>query len=218
MFPPPKYGVARYFDTKFMGGGDSGAAMAKKPDVFVVPEPPKGFTVARSLASGRHPILTVFPGLDDLPTAHRLQPDAKMRAELFRSTEIELVDDDLWMYVAPWEIPATARGRWNPVLAPGADCIVVGGGHLRDSPAFTLFMDIFHELRHIQQRHAGAQLFGRGQSYVRRPTEVEAYRFVVEEARKLGVGEDFLRDYFRVEWIDDKEFLELLSTLGVPPP
>ncbi|HLY76354.1 MAG TPA: hypothetical protein VKT21_00530 [Thermoplasmata archaeon] len=99
----------------------------------------------------------------------------------------------------------------------GADCIVVGLGHLRESPALTLFMDIFHELRHLMQRHAGAQLFGGSQSYVRRPTEVEAYRFVVDEARALGVSDGFLRDYLRVEWIDDGEFQELLSAVGVPP-
>jgi hypothetical protein len=104
------------------------------------------------------------------------------------------------------------------VVSPGVDCIVVGLPHLRESPAFTLFMDIFHELRHLQQRHAGGQLFGSGESYVRRPTEVEAYRFVVDEARHLGVHDDFLRDYLRVEWIDDGEFLELLQALGVPNP
>jgi hypothetical protein len=206
------------FHTKFMGGGDSGLAMDQKSESFVVPEPPQGFAIQRPLSSGRYPILHVFPGLAAVPTATHLQPDAKKRAALFSSTEVELVEDDVWMYVAPWEIPPTSRGRWNPVVAPGADCIVVGLGHLRDSPAFTLFMDIFHELRHIQQRHAGAQLFGSRQSYVRRPTELEAYRFVVEEARALGVTDEFLRDYLRVEWIDDSEFLELLAAMNVPPP
>jgi hypothetical protein len=183
-----------------------------------VPEPPSGFAVDRKQSSGRHPILTVFPGLDTLPTARHLLPDAPQRAELFQKTEIELVEDDIWMYVAPWEIPTLRRGKWNPVLAPGTDCIVVGLGHLRDSPAFTLFMDIFHELRHVLQRHGGAQLFGGSESYVKRPTEVEAYRFVVDEAHGLGVSDDFLRDYLRVEWIDDGEFLELLSAVGVSPP
>ena len=191
--------------------------MSGKNAPFVVPEPPVGFRIERRLASGRHPILEVFPGLDRLETAKHLQPDTGARARLFQLTELELVEEDVWMYVAPWEIPLAARGRWNPVVAPGADCIVVGLGHLRDSPAFTLFMDIFHELRHVQQRQGGAKLFESRQSYVRRPTEVEAYRFVVEEARGLGVTDGFLRDYLRVEWIDDGEFLELLTAVGVPP-
>jgi len=192
--------------------------MVDRAAPFVVPEAPAGFTVERSLSSGRHPVLTVFPGLDALLTAQHLQPDPKKRKDLFRSTQIELVEDDLWMYVAPWEIPAARRGRWNPVLTPGVDCIVVGLEHLRESAAFTLYMDIFHELRHVLQRQDGAQLFGGSPSYVRRPTEVEAYRFVVDEARGMGATDAFLRDYLRVEWIDDGEFLELLSAVGVPPP
>jgi hypothetical protein len=204
-------------DAKFMRAWGSDSLMATEPPTFAVPDPPVGFTIDRKILSGRHPILKVFPGLDSLPTASHLQPESGKRKRLFAETQVELVDDDVWMYVSPWEIPPSARGRWNPVVSPGTDCIVVGLGHLQESPAFTLFMDIFHELRHIQQRHAGAQLFGSGQSYVRRPTEVEAYRFVVEEARGLGVSDDFLRDYLRVEWIDDKEFLELLTAMGVPP-
>jgi hypothetical protein len=192
--------------------------MAEKAASFAIPEPPTGFAIERSAPTGRHPILQVFPGLDRLPTAAHLQPDASRRSQLFGATQIELIGDDVWMYVAPWEIPAHRRGRWNPVLAPGADCIVVGRDHLRESPAITLFMDIFHELRHILQRQSGAQLFPEGKSYVERPTEIDAYRFVIDEARALGVSDEFLRDYLRVEWIDEKEFLELLAAVGVSPP
>lgn len=191
--------------------------MAKKEPSFIIPEPPSGFRIDRKLPTGRHPILDVFPGLDKLATAARLQPEKRQRLELLGSTQVELVKDDVWMYVAPWEVPPTARGRWDPVVTPGADCIVVGLGHLRESPPFTLFMDIFHELRHVLQRRGGAKLFEPGVSYVRRPTEVEAYRFVVDEARVLGVTDGFLRDYLRVEWIDDGEFLELLTAVGVSP-
>lgn len=181
---------------------------------MIVPDAPKEFHIDRGLPAGRHPILAVFPGLGQLPTAARLQPDPDQRRRLFRETEIALVENDVWMYVSPWEIPSTARGRWNPVLSPGQDCIVVGLDHLRESPALTLFMDIFHELRHLLQRHAGAQLFT-NTSYVRRPTELEAYRFVIEEARAFGVSDEFLRDYLRVDWIDDAEYAELLRAMSV---
>lgn len=192
--------------------------MVEKSTTFVVPDPPTGFQIDRTLAAGRYPILRVFPRLSTLRIARRLQPDASKRTGLFRNTQIELVEDDVWMYVAPWEIPPSARRRWKPVVTPGQDCIVVGMEHLRESPAFTLFMDIFHELRHVLQRRAGAQLFDGGVSYVRRPTEIDAYRFVVDEAREMGVSEEFLRDYLRVDWINDDEFLELLLALGVAAP
>jgi hypothetical protein len=180
------------------------------------PRPP-GFRVARNLPAGRHPLLAVFPGLNRLPTAQRLVAEEAARERLFEETCIELLDADLWMYVAPWDMPEGARGRWKPVVTPtGKDCIVVGLGHLRESSELMLFMDIYHELCHVLQRQGGAELWPPGLSYVERPTEVEAYRFVVLEARELGVSEAFLREYLKVEWISAREHRDLLRTLGVP--
>ncbi len=177
-------------------------------------EPP-GFRVARDLPVGRHPLLAAFPGLDRLPPASRLVREPGPRAKLFDETCVEIVDQDLWMYVAPWELPKIARREWSPVLSPGSDCIVIGASHLRESPALVLFLDIFHELCHVLQRHDGANLWEPGVSYVRRWTEVEAYRFVVTEAKSLGVDDAFLREYLKVEWISDDEHAELLHELGV---
>lgn len=181
------------------------------------PSPPSGFRVNRQTPVGRHPLLTAFPGLDRLETAVRHEPDPEARARLHTQTFVEVVTDDTWMYVAPWAKPK-GIGGWRPVVAPQVDCIVVGEGHLRTSPELTLYLDIFHELCHIRQRHAGRDLFDPHYSYVRSPTEIEAYRFVVDEGRRLGVGEAVLRDYLLVEWIDRKEYLELLDTMGVARP
>jgi hypothetical protein len=167
---------------------------------------------------GRHPLLEVFPGLDKLRPAARLETDTAKRTRLFEETGVEVVDEDLWMYVAPWELPRGARRRgWRPIATPGHDCIVVGRGHLKESPDIVLYLDIYHELCHLVQRRDGANLWARGVSYVKRWTEVEAYRFVVDEARTLGVPDAFLRDYLKVEWISDDELTELLSALGVKP-
>jgi len=178
--------------------------------------PPAGFRIERELPVGRHPILTAFPGLDRLSLGLKIVKDAAARRELFEETYVEIVDEDMWMYVAPWAVPKVARGRWNPVVTPGTDCIVIGQSHLRESPELMLFMDIYHELCHVVQRKGGANLFEPGVSYVKRWTEVEAYRFVVDEARKLGVSDRFLRDYLKVEWISEEEHRELLAELGVP--
>jgi len=177
---------------------------------------PPGFRVTRDLPVGRHPILAAFPGLDDLPAAHRLVPDAKKRTKLFDETCVHVVDQDMWMYVAPHEVPANARREWKPVVSPNSDCIVVGQSHLKESPELMLFMDIYHELCHVLQRQGGANLWEPGVSYVKRWTEVEAYRFVVDEARTLGAPDAFLREYLRVEWITDEEHLSLLAELHVP--
>jgi len=181
------------------------------------PAVPKGFRVTRDLPVGRHPVLAAFPGLGELDAAERLQPDPVARAKLFDETCVQIVDQDLWMYVAPWDMPPGARREWSPVLSPGSDCIVIGKGHLAESTSLMLFMDIFHELCHVIQRHGGANLWAPGVTYVKRWTEVEAYRFVVGEARRLGASNEFLREYLRVEWISDDEHRQLLESLEVPP-
>jgi hypothetical protein len=201
-----------------MRAGAWEAAMAKETTV-AEPAPPPGFQIARELPAGRHRLLEVFPGLERLGPAERIDPDPARRARLFQETWVELVDQDLWMYVAPWEIPPFARRRgWEPVVAPGLDCIVVGRGHLRESPAMLLYLDIYHELCHILQRQAGANLWEPGVGYVERRTEIDAYRFVVEEAKALGVSPEYLREYLKVEWISAKEHAKLLEAVGVPAP
>jgi hypothetical protein len=180
-----------------------------------LPVPP-GFRVARDLPVGRHPLLAAFPGLDRLPAAARLVEEETSRTALFDATCIYVTDQDVWMYVAPHEVPPGARREWKPYVSPGNDCIVVGQSHLKESSELMLFMDIFHELCHILQRRDGANLWEPGVSYVRRWTEIDAYRFVIEEARTLGVSNRFLREYLRVEWIDDADHAELLRELDVP--
>ena len=198
--------------------GSPGPMPRKGPSPKAAGQVPAGFRVDRKIPVGRHPILDAFPGLDQLATAERHEPDATKREALHHRTFIELTPDDVWMYVAPHERPPEAPRQWQPVLANGADCIVIGESHLRDSPDLILFLDIFHELCHIRQRHDGRELWDRRFSYVKRPTEVEAYQFVVDEARLFGVKDAVLRDYLKVEWISEKEFKELLATLGVAAP
>ncbi|HLM70826.1 MAG TPA: hypothetical protein VK423_05560 [Thermoplasmata archaeon] len=196
-----------------------GVAARKRPATSAIPRPSEGFRVERKLPVGRHPLLAAFPGLDKLPPALRIEADATRRSKLFGETFVEIVDEDMWMYVAPRELPKmppAVRRRWKPVLSPGQDCIVVGAGHLRESSELVLFLDIYHELCHILQRWGGANLWEPGVSYTQRRTEIEAYRFVVEEGRSLGVPDAFLREYLRVEWISDEEHLELLKAVGVP--
>jgi hypothetical protein len=189
---------------------------AKPPEP---PLPPKGFRIAKETPLGRHPILTAFPGLERLPPARKIHPDPEVRRRLFAETQVELVAADMWMYVAPREMPPFARSRgWKPVVAGDVDCIVVGRGHFCESPPMVVYLDIFHELCHVLQRQGGADLWPPGVSYVARWTEIEGYRFAVEEARRLGVDDEFLREYLKVEWITKAEHLELLTTLGVSPP
>ncbi len=187
---------------------------AKQRSRIAEAKPPAGFRVARKLPLGRHPLLAAFPGLDRLATARRFLSDPDRRAKVLDETCVMIVDEDLWMYVAPWDVPGKPRG-WRPVVSPGSDCIVIGKAHLRESSELMLFMDIFHELCHVRQRQDGAEIFDRTVSYVRRVTEIEAYRFAIDEGRRVGASNEFLRDYLHVEWIDDSDFRQLLDVMGV---
>jgi hypothetical protein len=203
-------------------GGGLSIADVPAPPVSKRPTPPdeshrlpEGFRIVRNAGVGRYPLLTIFPGIQELDSARRLEPDAHARTKLFGETKVEVVAEDMWMYVAPWDKSKPNRG-WDPVVTAGTDCIVVGQSHLVESPALILFLDIFHELCHVRQRHDGRELWDRRWSYVERPTEVEAYRFVVEEGRRLGVSEEALRDYLEVEWISAAELQQLWKAVSTP--
>ena len=48
-----------------------------------------------------------------------------------------------------------------------------------------------------------------------RPTEIEAYALVVEEARAMGLPEDKIAEYLYVEWASPKDHERLCRRLGV---
>ncbi len=177
--------------------------------------PPPVLRIARELRPGRYPLLEVFPGLDRVTAFARYPCSPANRRNLARKTSLEIARrKGEWMYVAPHEIPPNADRRWKPVTSPD-DCVVVSGEHLRKSPSMVLYLDILHELCHVVQRWDGRELWDETYSYVDRPTEVEAYKFAVREARRLGVDDRFLRDYLRVIWVSPKEHRRLLTNVGV---
>lgn len=178
-------------------------------------EPPKGFAVNRALVPGTYPLLEVFPKLEALEAFAAVQGQDKSGHCVLREVRIAVSKDDVWMYVAPRSIPDNMRSQWNPVVAPEGDVIVVGHSHLAESPPILLYLDILHELCHIVQRHAGQELWDEKYDYVDRPTELEAYEFVVEEARKLGATKPFMREYLRVEWVSEEDYQRLLEKMGL---
>jgi hypothetical protein len=180
-----------------------------------LPEPPPPFRITRDLTPGNYPLTVVFPGfIEAVPFAKYPGPADRVRS-IAEGTSIQIVPDDMWMYVAPFEPPWFAKeAGWNPHVSR-TNCIVVGRKHLAESPAITLYMDIYHEFLHILQRADGRILWDEKYDYVDSPTELEAYRFSIAEARRLGVPDSFLRQYLEVEWVSPKDHLRLLKNLGV---
>jgi hypothetical protein len=177
--------------------------------------PPEEFEIARNLSPGRYPLLDVFQGLDRVPAFRKYPGPARRRDTLAHRSFVEIVPRrGEWMYVAPHEMPPDADARWKPIISAD-DCIVVARSHLRKSPSMVLYLDVLHELYHVVQRRSGRELWDDRYSYVDRPTEVQAYRFAVREARRLGASDAFLREYLRVEWTTPKEHRRLLRNVGI---
>ena len=182
------------------------------------PEAPRPFRAVRKLPLGNYPLSRVFPGFPKVRPFAQYPVTARTRSEIARRARIQVVSERAWMYVAPHEPPPwAAKYGWVPFTS-ATDCIVVARKHLARSPSVVLYLDLLHEFFHLLQRHAGRELWDLTHGYVDSPTELEAYRFSVAEARRLGLSDAFLRRYLKVDWVSAKDHRKLLRSLGVAPP
>jgi len=106
--------------------------------------------------------------------------------------------------------------RWAYMGVNDADGhLIVGAHYLKNGDILDVYLDVIHELVHVKQFMEGKELFESRYNYVDRPTEVEAYRHVVEEARRLGISDKRICAYLRTEWMSDEDLKRLASTLNV---
>jgi hypothetical protein len=61
----------------------------------------------------------------------------------------------------------------------------------------------------------GKELFDVHYGYTERPTEVEAYRHAVEEARRLGLSDQRICQYLKTEWMSVYDLRRLAKILNV---
>ena len=99
----------------------------------------------------------------------------------------------------------------------GKGSIMVNLKYLKEGQEVHLYLDVIHELVHIRQLREGKELWDKNYAYVDRPTEIEAYRVAVDEARRIGFTEAEVVDYLKVEWVSEEDFRRFLTTLGVQP-
>lgn len=93
--------------------------------------------------------------------------------------------------------------------------LLVSALYLRNGDLVDIYLDVVHELVHVRQFLEGKELFDHRFGYVERPTELEAYRLAVDEARRLGLSEQRICEYLRTEWMSDREFERLARALKV---
>jgi hypothetical protein len=159
----------------------------------------RGFAVTRGIRPGEFLLPQVFTGVE---SAKALEPvlGPDLATEL-SSVKVTVSAEDLYAYVSDED------GR-----------LVVGLEHITSSDPKVVYLDVVHELVHVKQFREGLDLYDRRYRYVDRPTEVEAYRVAVEEARRIGMPEAEIFDYLHVEWISSEEHRRLARRLGVEVP
>jgi hypothetical protein len=158
------------------------------------------FTANRSLPEGNYNLREVFSGLDDVEPLIKSLGGVLTLKRILERTRVTLKDEDGYMYVDDED-----------------GSLVVGLEYLRGGEKVHLYLDVIHELVHINQYMQGRNLFDRRYSYVDRPTEIEAYRCCVKEARRMGMSEAAIAEYLYVEWITRADHARLLNTLRVKP-
>jgi hypothetical protein len=97
-----------------------------------------------------------------------------------------------------------------------------GDGHLMVNKRYLstgskqdIYLDVIHELCHVKQHMDGIDLFDPRYDYVDRPTEIEAYRYSVLEAKHLGLSASEIRLYLKTEMMSSQALDRLITNMGI---
>lgn len=151
--------------------------------------------IARVGAS-MHPFTEYFKGFEKVKAVREIFGDRTN--EVLRGLRVELFWIDGYMWVS------NRDGH-----------LVVSVRYLNNGDKVDIYLDVIHELVHVRQFMEGEELFDERYDYVDRPTEIEAYRRTVEEARRLGLSEHRILEYLKTEWITDEDLKKLAKTLNI---
>ncbi len=160
-----------------------------------------GFNVhiERNAGPGVLPFTRVFKGFDDVGAVKATF--GRRTKKVLSALNVELSEGRGYMHINDEE-----------------GSIVVNRKYLKEGREVDLYLDVIHELVHIRQHMEGKELWDEKYDYVDRPTEIEAYKVAVDEARRIGFSEDDVVGYLKVEWVSEKDFHRMLRNLGVRPP
>ena len=154
--------------------------------------------INRDVKAGTYTLSEIFDGLKESEILRQVFKTKKELDEVFSNLSVIVEQKDHYMYVKNDD-----------------GSVVVGLAHIQKSDSRILYLDIIHELVHVRQQRAGLDLYDKSYSYVDRPTEIEAYKVTVSEARRLGMSDKEILDYLQVEWITPKEHERLATHVGV---
>src|SRR5712692_1288416 len=155
-----------------------------------------GVVINRDFPTGCFPFKDVFGGFGEVDAVRSIF--GSKIDEVLTDLEVEIEDGKGYMRIND------KKGS-----------IIVNAKYLKEGEESYIYLDIVHELVHIRQHMEGKELWDRSYAYVDRPTELEAYRAALEEARRIGLKESKIVDYLKVDWVTDQEFGRFLETLGL---
>jgi hypothetical protein len=93
--------------------------------------------------------------------------------------------------------------------------LMVNKNYLSTGRKIDIYLDVIHELCHVRQHMDGRDLFDPQYDYVDRPSEIEAYRYAVQEAKRMGLSANEVREYLQTEMMSTKALEKLIKNMGV---
>lgn len=93
--------------------------------------------------------------------------------------------------------------------------LVISKSYLNSGDKIDIYLDLIHELCHVKQYMDGKELFDPQYDYVDRPTEIQAYSYAVQEAKRLGLSDERICLYLRTEWMGENDFRRLAKSVNV---
>jgi len=93
--------------------------------------------------------------------------------------------------------------------------LIINRRYLKNGDKEDIYLDVIHELVHVRQWLEGKDLFDPRFEYVDRLTEIEAYAYTVNEARKLGWPDSRICQYLKTEWLSKTELQKLAKNINV---
>ncbi len=152
--------------------------------------------ILRSVGGGTHSFSKIFSGFEKLDAVRKVF--GPLTSEVLRNLAVEVFPTRGYMGVSDED------GH-----------IFASQFYIAEGEEWSLYLDVVHELVHVRQFKEGKNLFDSAYSYVDRPTEIEAYRVAVAEARRIGLSEAEIFSYLEVPWITREEHIRLARACKV---
>jgi len=92
--------------------------------------------------------------------------------------------------------------------------LVISKNYLNNGKPTDIYLDLIHELYHVKQFQEGKELFDPRFDYVDRPTEIEAYRYAIKEAKRIGYSDKQILRYLQTEWMSTEALKRLVKNIG----